>query len=183
MRSLLALLLLATAARAEGLSFAAGAQAGEVFPSAVYQSGSNYGLGVGLDYEWRNARAGATLFFGGGGTWGSFALRADAAWLPLEGSWTPYVGGGAGFIALGQKRPVPDSGEGIGPGYMEGLPLLSLEAGVELLRDRRVHLLLGGQLDAPLSRPFECNNVDCSSAGYAWKVRYPATSLVARVVF
>lgn len=175
-RILLAMFIAAGAARAEGLSLAASAQGGEVFPSVIYSNGSNYGLGIGVDYEWQHARAGATAFFGGGGAWGSFALRADAAWLPLEGSWSPYLGAGAGLIFLGEKRPRDPYNDGLGPSYMEMLPLTSAEAGVEFLRDRRIHLLAGAQLDLPWSDPF-------TGSGYTLKVRYPIASATVRLVF
>jgi len=176
--------LFALTCAAQGLSFAVSAQAGEVLPSGLHQRGPNWGLGLGADYEWPGFRSGTTLFFGGGGDWGTFALRADAAWLPLDGPWTPYLGGGIGFIGIGQKRPTRNEGEGIGPGYMELLPLLSLQAGAELLRDRGVHLMAGAQLDLPWSHPFDCNDPACTTGGgYVWKVRYPILSLVGRLLF
>ena len=84
--------LFALTCAAQGLSFAVSAQAGEVLPSGLHQRGPNWGLGLGADYEWPGFRSGTTLFFGGGGDWGTFALRADAAWLPLDGPWTPHAG-------------------------------------------------------------------------------------------
>lgn len=169
------------ATRTGGPSFALSAQLGEVFSSRIGdQRGANWGLGIGLDYEWARARASATTFFGGGGQWGTFALRCDLAWLPLEGPWTPYIGAGGGLMGIGQKRPDPNPGEHIGPGYMEGLPLLSFQSGVELRRDRDVRVLAGAQLDLPWSQPYECSGNSC---GTVWKVRYPVMSLVSRIVF
>jgi hypothetical protein len=166
-------------------SFALSGQFGEVFTVGVVNSqpGPNYGLGLGADYEWRHARLGGTMFFGGGGTWGTFGFRADAAWLPFDGAWTPYFGAGAGLLGIGEKRPDRDPNEHfIWPNYMDPEPLVSLQAGAELMRDREIRLLAGGQLDMPLNHPFECN-ASLTSCGNVWKLSYPVISFVTRIVF
>jgi hypothetical protein len=169
--------------RSDWSSFAVVAQVGEVLPAGGdLQRGSNWGLGLGADYEWARLRLGATVFFGGGGTWGSLAMRGDLAWLFFGGTWSPYVGMGAGVMLIGRKKPDSNPEEHLAPGYLNLTPLLSFQTGVELMRDREIRLLLGGQLDLPWSNPFRCN-ATFTSCDQVWTVRYPVVSLATRVVF
>lgn len=67
-------------------------------PVAIYGSGSPFGLSIGYGYEAENFRVSAT---GGGfsrGDDGISFLELEASWIPLAGEWSPYLGGGIGYI-------------------------------------------------------------------------------------
>jgi len=144
--------------------------------------GMNWGPGIAIDYEWSHARVGGTLFLGWGGSWSNTTLRFSADWLPLSGDWSPYFGAGAGFAIIGKKRDYEPNGEELLPPYLNGLPMLSVEAGAELFRTRRMRLLLGVDLEMPWSRPYQCS-ADLTSCGEVWSLRYPEVSFQARMLF
>ena len=159
------------------------AGAGRVLPTRELEpAGTTFGMGFGFDYEWSHARIASTFFVGPGGSWSSSALRLSVDWIPLAGTWSPYLGAGVGAAIIGKKRPYEPSGEAILPPYLDLLPMLSLEAGVELFRNQGRQLLLGVDLELPWNRPYDCN-ADFSSCGYVWQLRYPEVALYARLAF
>lgn len=95
--------------------------------------GGLYGYSVGYMYEATDWRLGGVLEGAGRDDRSIFFIGLDGAWLPLEGSWTPYVDGGLGFVAESQ-------GEGVGA---------KIEAGVEALRLHHVRLMIGLNLHIP----------------------------------
>ena len=162
-------------------SFVVGA--GRVLPTrAIDPVGTTFGAGMGADYEWSHARFGSTMFIGPGGSWSSSALRFSFDWLPFAGDWSPYAGAGAGIALIGKKRPYDNPEESLLPPYLNLLPMVSLEAGVELFRNRPQRLLFGLDLELPWSQPYECSS-DFSSCGTVWRLRYPEVAVYARLVF
>jgi hypothetical protein len=135
-----------------------------------------------LFYEWDHARIGGAFFLGSGGSWSNSMLGVSADWLPLSGSWTPYVGAGGGLALIGKKRPWEYTGEQLVPPYLNLLPMLSMEGGVELFRNRPTRLLIGAEVELPWSRPYECN-ADFTSCGVVWRLRYPVVALKTRLIF
>lgn len=114
-----------------GLPFALGASARD-----------NFGFSLGLYYELEHVRIGGTI---GGNhniddasrSAGSFLMGMDAAWLPLDGEVTPYLGGGLGYSYLG-------TGTGSGSGLAA-----TAEVGVEALRLHNMRVMVGLQALLP----------------------------------
>jgi hypothetical protein len=107
-------------------------------PVALYNAGQTgqgppFGFSLGYGYEGENFRISAT---GGGYSRGSDGvgyLALDAAWIPLAGEISPYIGGGLGYMGAG------------GHGGMGAIA----EAGVEAFRLHGVRALAGVQVALP----------------------------------
>ncbi len=117
-------------------------------PMSLVGGGSAVGVTFGYLYESSGARFGFDL----GGNWGSTGgmlwLSMLGHWVPLSGSWSPYVGGGAGLLSLWKNVTTGDpyygysTSGGVGAGA-------KLEAGVQLMRLNSVRMEVGAQLYLP----------------------------------
>jgi hypothetical protein len=98
---------------------------------------SAFGLSLAVTMEAEHFRVGPTLMgvLGRNVAAGVFAL--EVAWLPLTGEWSPYLGGGIGYMGT--------SVAGMNGG---GAGLLA-ELGVELFRLNRARLMMGAQTMLP----------------------------------
>jgi hypothetical protein len=111
-------------------------------PVALYNAGqgSPVGFSLGYGYEGENFRVSATTGGYSRGNDGMAYLALDAAWIPLDGEISPYIGGGLGYMGAG------------GHGGMGAIA----EAGVEAFRLHGVRALAGFQVALPF---FETANL------------------------
>lgn len=97
----------------------------------------SFGLSLAYAYETENYRLNATAL----GSWGNataMSLGIGGDYLFLPGDWTPYVGGGVGYMYLSDTNQNSNGGLG-----------LTADVGVELFRLHNVRLLAGLELLLP----------------------------------
>jgi hypothetical protein len=103
------------------------------FSTAGGQRAPYIGGELGLGYEWRRARFGWESAFGFGPTGKGgfhFTTTLSAAFFLIDGSWSPYIGLGAGYAL-------------ISPHWQAAMGFAAEpRIGVELLRNRTARLYL-----------------------------------------
>ncbi len=105
-------------------------------PVALYNASSSsspFGFTLGYGYEAENFRISASTGGYNRGNDGVVYLVLEAAWIPLEGEISPYLGGGVGYMGAGSS------------GGMGGV----VEGGFEFFRLHGVRALAGVQLALP----------------------------------
>ena len=104
-------------------------------------NGSKSGLSLGYMYEAEHFMLGVEgLYFGSGNSHLGSIVFFQGAWLPLSGEFSPYLGGGVGYLGGQDKDISIDSGVGC-----------KLTAGLEMFRLHRVRLQVGVDVYFPSS--------------------------------
>jgi hypothetical protein len=96
-----------------------------------------FGFSVAWMYETTHFRLGLTGELVVGASMGAGLVAIEGGWLPLDGAWSPYLVGGAGYMTT-----TKDVSTGNGAGF-------TLEVGVEFFRLHGTKLMVGAQALLP----------------------------------